>query len=224
MKNKRNIKSIKLSLVHHLGILFILSLLAFWTVSCSGGSGVVSPENDSHGGSSSPDQLKADQPVDLPVEKPDTSPTDKLKAGGDGSDWDRKHDGGDRKRKRGLEDRFRRLCIDREGIGRIKTYLIDNGFTETQIKPVMLAIVRIAFEMIREGDAFELDPRVISYLRDELGLTMAEVGLIVGIARRIVNGMTDDCFRDRDRCDHDHDGGDRDRCDRDHDHHGGDRG
>ena len=50
-------------------------------------------------------------------------------------------------------------------------------------------MTRIFHEFKAEGDEFELDVRLRSYLENELRLSGEQIDVLVGISRRIVYGL-----------------------------------
>jgi hypothetical protein len=67
-------------------------------------------------------------------------------------------------------------------VGRV---LDERGFEREQSGQVVRALERIVKELQREGELFELNPRMENYLRQTVRLTDEEIELVVGIARRL---------------------------------------
>jgi hypothetical protein len=95
----------------------------------------------------------------------------------------------DRERDAGIEDHFNRFGISDEKFAGIKNLLNENEIGDEQIEAVLGGMIRIVYEMQSEGDAFELNPRLLIYFQEEIGLKDEQVELITGLARRIAYGL-----------------------------------
>ncbi|MEE8143687.1 MAG: hypothetical protein V3T77_11345, partial [Planctomycetota bacterium] len=93
-------------------------------------------------------------------------------------------DAGDR-----IKAGLQRLGISDEQVAKIKEHLAGMGLTDTQLKQALGGMLRVAHTIKSEGGDFELDPRLESYLADEVGLTDEQIDAVVGLGRRIAHGQ-----------------------------------
>ena len=61
------------------------------------------------------------------------------------------------------------------------------GLSNKQIKRTLGALRKIIREMKSEGQDFELDPRMRKYLEHDVELTEKQIGLVLGISRRLLH-------------------------------------
>lgn len=74
-------------------------------------------------------------------------------------------------------------------LSRMQPHLEKNGFTAEQIEGAFGAMKKLVPAMQKAGENFELDPRFSSYFAEELGLSNAQVGIVVGASRRIARAL-----------------------------------
>jgi len=91
----------------------------------------------------------------------------------------------------GIAGHYKKMGVSGETLGRIKRALAENGIKRAQVEPVLGGMLRVVHEMRSEGERFDLDPRLRSYFKKEVGLTDKQIELVQGIARRIIHGLKD---------------------------------
>lgn len=67
-----------------------------------------------------------------------------------------------------------------------------NHLTDDHLHRVFQAMPRIMHEVLKEGDAFELDPQMREHLSNDVGLTHEQIELVVGVSRRVAPAVRDD--------------------------------
>ncbi len=67
-----------------------------------------------------------------------------------------------------------------------------NHLTDDHLHRVFQAMPRIMHEVLKEGDAFELDPQMREHLSTDVGLTHEQIELVVGVSRRVAPAVRDD--------------------------------
>lgn len=67
-----------------------------------------------------------------------------------------------------------------------------NHLSDDHLHRVFQAMPRIMHEVLKEGDAFELDPAMRDYLSSDVGLTHEQIELVVGVSRRVAPAVRDD--------------------------------
>ena len=88
----------------------------------------------------------------------------------------------------GVEDHFASLGVSAGLVQRMRESLLGAGLEGEIVESALGALLRVVQEIQSEGDDFELDPRLESYLVRDLLLTTEQIDLLVGLARRAAHG------------------------------------
>ena len=68
-------------------------------------------------------------------------------------------------------------------------HLMDSGISRVQLRDVMGGVAKVVGAMRKQGDAFELDPKLREYFVSQ-GLTDAQIKVVLGVSsRQIVGGF-----------------------------------
>ena len=86
-----------------------------------------------------------------------------------------------------IEAQFREAGIDPQHLGRwVRDVLSKRGrLKDEQIEPALTGILKTVLELREEGEGYEMDPGLRSWLKDEIGLTDQQIGMVTGISRRL---------------------------------------
>ena len=96
-------------------------------------------------------------------------------------------------RNAGIKEHFNKIGIGDETLGRIKRALFENGIDGGQMEPAFWGILKVMYEMRKEGEEFELDPRLHDYLQGEADLTTEQIEFVKGLARRLLHEAKIQC-------------------------------
>ena len=92
----------------------------------------------------------------------------------------------------GIYGSFKRMGIDEKRVGRLKGALLEAGIKGERVEGSLGMILRMASQMKAKGDSYKMNDRILGYLKDDLELSMAQIGLIKGLAARLAKGMEKD--------------------------------
>lgn len=86
-----------------------------------------------------------------------------------------------------IEAQFKNAGIDPVHLDRWVRPVLSKrgGLKDEQIEPALMGILKTVFEVREEGEAFEMDAGLRSHLKDQIGLTDQQIGMVIGIARRL---------------------------------------
>ena len=82
-----------------------------------------------------------------------------------------------------LAGHFKKLGIS--DLNRIKNGLLDNGITDSQLDGVLGGMVRLIHGAKADGENFEMNPRIQTYLQDRIGLNQEQVLYVMDVSVRI---------------------------------------
>ena len=82
-----------------------------------------------------------------------------------------------------LAGHFKKLGIS--DLNRIKNGLLDNGITDSQLDGVLGGMVRLIHGAKADGENFEMNPRIQTYLQDRIGLNQEQVLYVMDVSLRI---------------------------------------
>ena len=86
---------------------------------------------------------------------------------------------------RSAEDHFQEFGGDSK---QTRANLIAAGFEEKQSEKALMGIVKIMYEMKKEGAAYEMDSRIANYLTNDLALSTDQVATLESEARKVLAG------------------------------------
>ena len=92
----------------------------------------------------------------------------------------------------GVYGSFKRMGIDEKRVGRLKGALLEAGIKGERVEGSLGMILRMASQMKAKGDSYKMNGRILGYLKNDLELSMAQIGLIKGLAARLAKGMEKD--------------------------------
>ena len=92
----------------------------------------------------------------------------------------------------GVYGSFKRMGIDEKRVGRLKGALLEAGIKGERVEGSLGMILRMASQMKANGDSYKMNDRILGYLKNDLELSMAQIGLIKGLAARLAKGMEKD--------------------------------
>ena len=88
-----------------------------------------------------------------------------------------------------IQDHFDRLGLPGEKGGWIRNFLKENGLTDEQTEQALGGMLRVILGVRAQGENFELDPRLRDHLKRNVRLTDKQIELVVGLARKIGQGL-----------------------------------
>jgi hypothetical protein len=82
-----------------------------------------------------------------------------------------------------LEERYATLGVTDMGV--LKTDLLELGIPETQLGGSLRGLLRMIYGMQKQGEAYELHPRMSQYLTEQVELTDAQIAQLHDVAERM---------------------------------------
>ncbi len=84
-----------------------------------------------------------------------------------------------------LAAQFGKLGVAPEVLARVQGALRGAGLEPEQIEPALEGMLKLVMEMRAEGKKFEVDPELVRFLKQEVGLTEEQMETVGGLARRL---------------------------------------
>jgi len=84
-----------------------------------------------------------------------------------------------------INEQFKRLGVDEEGLNNLNHILIENGISEEKIEKAKRGILGAVREVPEIGNEFILSERIQNYLSNDLSLSDEQIKIIKALASRI---------------------------------------